>query len=313
MRAEYEKSGRVDFRHFWIRRALRILPPFYLVLLGATLTTMLLAPGTVLGDAVAARALHVTNYWIIYRGYDGEPAGTGVYWSLAVEEHFYLVFPWLYVGLQKLRLSPRNQALMFWGLCLAVLLWRCALVLLLHASLNRTYMASDTRIDSILFGCALAVWRNPVLDESKLTERTWKYVIFPCAILVLAFCLVPRNDTFRETLRYSLQGAALTFVFVAAIRFPHWTAFRWLNWRPMAFLGVLSYSLYLLHFNVIFVVQHILSWAGPVAQAIASLGLSVGLAWLIYLTIEKPCARLRKKLSGERTTSRAVADPSVAQ
>ena len=315
MRVEYETNGRVDFPQFWLRRALRILPPFYLVLCAATLTTLALAPGTVLAPAVAARALHVTNYWLIYRGYDGEPAGTGVYWSLAVEEHFYLAFPWIYVGLQKLRLSRRSQALVFWGVCLAVLLWRCVLVMFLDASMNRTYMASDTRIDSILFGCALAVWRNPVVDAPPLNERAWKYVVVPGALFLLAACLLPHSEQFRETLRYTLQGIALTFVFIAAMQFRHWTLFRWLNWRPVAFLGVLSYSLYLLHYNVIFVIQHLLPAAGRVAQGVVALCLSVALALLIYYTVEKPCAVLRKRLSGGRRAraSTAAVDPSVVQ
>ena len=314
MRAEYEASGRVDFPQFWMRRALRILPPFYVVLCGATLTTLWLAPGTVLPEAVVARTLHVTNYWLIYRGYAGEPAGTGVYWSLAVEEHFYLVFPWVYIGLQKLRLSARSQALMFWGLCLAVLLWRVVLVLVLDAPTNRTYMASDTRIDSILFGCALAVWCNPVIDAPPLSERLWKYFIVPGAMFLLVACLVPRSEAFRQTLRYSLQGVALTFVFVAAIRFQNWAVFRCLNWRPVAFIGVLSYSLYLLHFNVIFVTQQMLPTIGPIARGVVAFCLSMALAWLVHLTIEKPCARLRKKFSGGRIArSPMAAHPFVTQ
>jgi peptidoglycan/LPS O-acetylase OafA/YrhL len=315
MRTEYESRGRVDFGGFWLRRALRILPPFYLVLLGATLTTILIAPGTLLWEAAAARALHVTNYWLIYHGYDGEPAGTGVYWSLAVEEHFYLAFPWLYVGLQKLRLPPRNQAITFWGLCLVVLIWRWILVEHLHAPINRTYMASDTRIDSILFGCALAVWRNPVLDDDlKLNEGLWKHLIVPGALLVLGLCLVARGEAFRETLRYTLQGAALTFIFTAAIRFWHWGLFRWLSWRPVAFIGVLSYSLYLLHYNIIFVVHNLLSTSALVVQAAVALCLSVGLAWLIYVTVEKPCAQLRKRLSESRNAGPVAVSPSsVAQ
>ena len=235
MRNEYELSGRVNFQHFWLRRALRILPPFYIVLVGAALAAPLIAPSApVLPAAFAARALHFTNYWIINRGYDGEPPGTGVYWSLAVEEHFYLLFPWLFVGLQRLSLSQRSQAMTFWGICIAVLLWRVILVSVFHVSTDRTYIGSDTRLDSILFGCAIAVWCNPVIDQPRLNDNAWKWIYFPGALMVLLACLVIRGGAFnfRETLRYSLQGAALTVLFIAAIRYYNWWPFRWLNWRP---------------------------------------------------------------------------------
>jgi peptidoglycan/LPS O-acetylase OafA/YrhL len=298
MRAEYARNGFVNLRHFWLRRALRILPPFYLVLLAATaISAAFDPPGTVSGPAVLARALHVTNYWLIYRGYAGEPAGTGVYWSLAVEEHFYLLFPWLFIAMQRLRLPPARQAVVLWSLCALVLLWRCVLVLMFHVDQDRTYMASDTRLDSILFGCALAVWHNPVLDRPILDERRWKYVVIPGALAALILCLAIRNPIFRETLRYSIQGAALAFVFVGAIRFPGWAPFKILNWRPVAFIGVLSYSLYLMHYAVIFGVQRVFGSTPSVMKAAAELGISLALAYLLLVFVERPCSRLRKQLT----------------
>ena len=80
--------------------------------------------------------------------------------------------------------------------------------------------------------------------------------LLPGALGILALCVVIRDPGFRETTRYSLQGIALTFIFIAAIHFPRWPAFRVLNWRPVAFVGLLSYSLYLLHYAVIFAVHH---------------------------------------------------------
>ena len=175
--------------------------------------------------------------------------------------------------------------------------WRMVLVFHFHAPTSRTYLASDTRIDSILFGCALAVWKNPVLDAVALNERRWKYVYVPFAALLLACCLLVRGDAFRETFRYSLQGAALTILFIAAIRYHRWLVFGWLNSRVMIFIGLLSYSLYLLHLAVILRVAKALPEANPLVQGSVSLAIAIGLAWLIYVTVEKPCARLRKKLT----------------
>jgi len=298
MRAEFDKNGSVNFGHFYLRRAFRIWPPFYIVLGVTSLAAVLFdPPGTLSGAAVAAQLLHVTNYWNIYHTELGEPAGTGVYWSLAVEEHFYLLFPLLYVGMRSKRLSGLSQARILWGLCALVLLWRCVLVLIFHVSTNRTYMATDTRFDSILFGCALAVWNNPVLDAPPLNERRWKYLIVPAALLVLLGCLLYRAAAFRETLRYSLQGIALTAIFIAALRYSTWWPFRWLNWRPVAYVGVLSYSLYLMHFAVKLAIMRSLPGAGLWVQGLLALAVSVLLAWILYEVVEKPAARWRRRLT----------------
>ena len=298
MRTEYDAAGSVNLRNFWLRRALRILPPFYLVLVVCTGASLLVDPsGTLSPAAVVAQVLHYTNYWIVRNGYGGQAPGTGVYWSLAVEEHFYVLFPWLYVALRKLRLSGRSQALLLWGICAAVLVWRCVLVGFFDVPEDRTYLATDTRLDAILFGCALAVWHNPVVDASEYPERLWKFVLLPSAVAILLASLVYRDPGFRETFRYSLQGLALSVVFIACIRFHNKFPFRLLNLRPMVFVGILSYSLYLVHYPLIFAVKRLVpDWPG-MAQACLAGALSFGASWAIYRFVEKPCGRLRKKLS----------------
>ena len=111
--------------------------------------------------------LFYTNYWGIY-GNSDFPPGTDVVWSLAVEEHFYLLFPRLYIAMQKWGMPRQRQAMLLWGLCAVILAWRCRLFIVMHAPSGRIYVATDTRRDSILFGCALAVWNNPVLDKPTL-------------------------------------------------------------------------------------------------------------------------------------------------
>lgn len=299
MRMEFEKTRTVSLKAFYLRRVLRILPPFYLVL---TVATVLAALGVIQGAlqfrAVLAQYLHYANYWIVAHGYDGQALGTGVYWSLAVEEHFYFLFPWLYLGLRRAGFAGRSQGLVLLGLCAVILAWRCWLVYGQHVPMDRTYLASDTRFDSILYGAALAVWGNPVLDgEPKGGLKLWKYVLLPLSLAVLLFCFVYRDDAFRETFRYSLQGLALLPVFVVAVRAPEWLPFRFLNWKPIAFVGVLSYSLYLVHHVVLFGVWYHLPTVHAVARGALSLGLALGLSYAIYRAIEQPAATLRKRLS----------------
>jgi peptidoglycan/LPS O-acetylase OafA/YrhL len=298
MRMEADKTGHVSLRAFYLRRALRILPPFYLLLGAACALTLAGAlPGVLKLWPVTAQALHYSNFWIAMRGWEGLPWGTGVYWSLAVEEHFYLVFPALYLVMRRLGLDGRRQAIAFWAICAAVLAWRCVLVMVLHAGSDRTYLCSDTRVDSMLFGCALAVYGNPMLDDdpSRPPSAAWMRVALPIALATLLATFLVRGEVFRETFRYSLQGLALGPVFLCAIRRPDAALFRPLNLRPLRFVGTLSYSLYLIHFVVLNMFQaHTGLSRGP--RAVVGLGVAVILAWGIYEVIEKPCARLRKRL-----------------
>lgn len=302
MRQEADKTGRISLKHFYLRRALRILPPFYIVLVAATALGL---ADFLHGDVppellpVASQVLHVSNYWIAAHGWSGVAIGTGVYWSLAVEEHFYLVFPAAFLALRRLALTGRQMAFVLWGACAVVFAWRCVLVLLLHASVDRTYLCSDTRVDSILFGCALAVWNNPILDRPDPRDSTstlWPSVFLSAGVALLLVTFVVRGSVFRETLRYSLQGIALTPVFITAIRFPRWLVFRLFNWQPMRFVGALSYSLYLVHQAALAAVaEH--SSLGGIARALVAMLISLGLAWGMYRVVERPCAKLRKRLS----------------
>jgi peptidoglycan/LPS O-acetylase OafA/YrhL len=278
-----------------MRRVLRIWPAFYLVLfVGAALTQFHVLRGDILWTGFLSQCLHVANYYSIYYG-EGITMGSGVYWSLAVEEHFYLIFPLLYLALLRMNLCAKNQMLVLVALCAAILMWRCFLVFGLEAVSHRTYYASDTRFDSLLFGCALAVYGNPALDSKTISDGTVKYVLLPAGIILLLASFFIRNAEFRETIRYTLQGVGLAPVFIAAIRFPDWGAFRILNWKWVRFVGVLSYSLYLVHYTVI---QGIgLYWPNLNSLRLATVSLFVAfiLSYAIYAGVEVPFGKLRKK------------------
>ncbi|MEI8243458.1 MAG: acyltransferase [bacterium] len=294
LRQEFESRGRISLRNFYLRRIFRIWPPFYLVLLvSAALTLLGVLPGHVSCAGLTAQLLHFANYNLIWFQ-NAIPVGTGVYWSLAIEEHFYLLFPMLYILLCSRGVSVRRQAAILAAICGAILVWRCWLVFGLHVANARTYYASDTRFDNILYGCLLAIAANPVMDRQIVADKWMKYVFFPAGIGLLLVTLLVRNDSFRETLRYSLQGVAMVPILVAAIRFPEWTVFRWLNYRWISFLGVISYSLYLVHQTVIITVQQRLP-LHPALQGLIAFLLAISITIALHAAVERPFAKLRKR------------------
>lgn len=297
LRREVDRHQHLSFKRFYLRRVLRIWPSFYLVLVGGlVLSTAGVLTVTLDWGGVGAQFLHLTNYYSIQHGSGHITPGSVVYWSLAVEEHFYLLFPLLYVAMRKGKVIARDQARIILGICIAVLVWRCVLVFGLGASTLRTYYATDTRIDSILFGCALGVYGNPMLDPIRFTERVWKRWLLPAGLALLFFCLVYRNPDFRETFRYSLQGIGLYSIFYCVVRFPEWGMVRWLNLRWVSFVGTLTYSLYLVHATVLLTLEE--QWPGVPSAIRGAIGLviSLALAYAIYRVVEAPIGRLRKRL-----------------
>jgi peptidoglycan/LPS O-acetylase OafA/YrhL len=298
MREEHAATSEVSFRQFYLRRALRILPPFYTVLaVGALATASGLITAALDPRVLAAQALHFVNYWTVAHGWNGEIPGTGVYWSLAVEEHFYLLFPMIFVVLHRWRATPLRRATALWVGCAAILAWRCWLVYGLGSVPDRTYLASDTRFDSILLGCALALVGNPALDAERPGDRRlWLGVLLPAGALLMLSSLLIREARFRETFRYSMQGLALYPLFITAVRYPGWGPYRLLNSRVLRRIGVLSYSLYLQHHVVIFALRQHLP-GGSVLRGVAALAASLAIASLMWRFIEQPAARLRKRFS----------------
>lgn len=295
LRREYETTQAINLKYFYIRRIFRIWPAFYLVLFfGAGLTMLGFLEGEIKLSAFLSQCLHVTNYYAIFFGNFGMTGGSGVYWSLGVEEHFYLIFPLLYIYLLRSRIQAKQQLAIFLGLCACVLMWRCVLIFGWDANEVRTFYATDTRLDSLLFGCALAVYANPIFEPEFFSERVIKAYLLPLGIVLVGFSLIYRAPEFRETFRYTLQGIGLFPIFVAAILFPNWGIFKVLNLKWVRFVGVLSYSLYLVHFTVIQAVNHYFHALSAFELGGLSFVITFALAYLIYQWIEMPFGRMRK-------------------
>jgi peptidoglycan/LPS O-acetylase OafA/YrhL len=298
IRREYDKFGSFSFKLFYMRRILRIWPAFYLVLIVSTLLTLAhVLPGKIELFSFLAQFFHLANLVLILDLDQTIAVGTAVYWSLAVEEHFYLIFPWFYIFLIQRGLTPKQQALVMWVICGLILLWRCILVFGLHAEHNRTYLATDTRMDSMLFGCILAVSGNPILDRpDRPVSATWKTVSLSISAALLLVSFLYRDEAFRETLRYSLQGIAFLAIFTVAIREPDYGVFRWLNLSWVKFIGSLSYSLYIVHATVIGAIHSWLPSLGFRPQALIALVICGVIAYLMYVLIEQPIGKLRHRL-----------------
>jgi peptidoglycan/LPS O-acetylase OafA/YrhL len=185
------------------------------------------------------------------------------------------------------------------SLAAAVMVWRCVLVYGFHVSQERTYYSTDTRADALLLGCALALYRNPVIDPVRETAQAIRGAAILGVVAILA-SLSYRDFEFREGFRYTIQAAGLVLIMRYVILAPRSTVGRVLNARWIVWFGQLSFAFYLVHQIIIYEVEgHV---DGEARIAAVSLVLSIAVAWILQLSVMNPATRLRQRLDARRTT-----------
>jgi peptidoglycan/LPS O-acetylase OafA/YrhL len=299
---ERERSGRMDIGKFYLRRAFRLFPPLLVTLVIAySLVILGLLDGGISWAGVLAQLLYFANYYSLFfdPGYT-TAAGTGILWSLAVEEHFYIIYPAVVVGLFALCLSRRRIVVVLTIACLAALAWRMYLAGLPNFETERTYYSSDTRVDSIVFGCLLALAANPKAASSEtsnpLRQQTSAMLLAAAAIVVL-MTIVWRDDYFRETFRYSLQGLALMPVFYFAIRYAKHFPFTLLNNPWVGRIGVYSYAIYLIHHIVINLIEKSAPWLATPKPLLVLVTFVIATLYaaILDISVDSYFRRLRKQ------------------
>jgi peptidoglycan/LPS O-acetylase OafA/YrhL len=297
LRAEAQRQQSINLRNFYLRRLLRIFPPCYVtVLIVTTLAACGLLYNTESYKSLVATFLYFSNYWNIL-GLGNLPAGMGVLWSLAVEEHYYLLFPALYAWFVRASVSRKHQAACLIALCAGALAWRCCRAALFHSPWENIYEGTDTRFDSILYGCILAIVANPRLGDRVSYLRKHANAFALAGTLLIAVSFAYRNPFFRDTFRYTLQGIGLAPIFfLVSLPQQHFLTRR-LEWPVLRWLGQLSYSMYLIHHALFHHFYHYRHPSFLFASGIlvATILYAQALRTLIELPLLRARARLRAK------------------
>jgi peptidoglycan/LPS O-acetylase OafA/YrhL len=295
MRIEQARHGSISYRSFYLRRLLRLMPPLFIVV--AT-TGVLAALGIINGGftpgGMFSALFYFGNYFVIAHNFHGMPAGIGVVWSLAIEEHYYLFYPPLAALLLRVG-RVGLSAFLLSLLCIAVLAWRYWLAF--HGG-SEAYlsMATDTRLDAILIGCLLGLLYNPRLDPVAVPNRFNDTLTVTACVSVLLVTLLYRNEFFRLTARYTLQSLAIAPLIYLAVARADTLPFRWLNARPLVYIGTISYTIYLTHHVILLgLAKH---WPDMNWLYLTVLGtlLTLAVAEPMRRWVELPSTRLRQQL-----------------
>jgi len=286
------KHGNVSLKLFYVRRALRILPAYvaFLIVIGIIAA---FAPLEISGSSWFALITYLVNFMEV-------PKIADHVWSLSVEEQFYLLWPFLFWFFLVKSDQPRKA---FYVLLIPVILGPVCRHL--GAGGPHSVLFGEhsffTHFDSLAYGCLLAFafgFRAQVV-ESLMENKKWAVFIGALLLILIPHVLIVGGklqvltDPFASSL--SALGIALLVGFV--LFHPRFFAVSWLDWKPVALVGVWSYSIYLWQqiycsppesygFNGVprfFVFPY---WLVPVfATAIAS-----------YYLVEKPFLRIKSKV-----------------
>lgn len=280
---EHARTGAVRLGRFYLRRAARLLPALLLAVLVCDL--LLLAAGDRASVVASVWALaYVANYVIAWQG--AYLPGWAQTWSLAVEEHFYLVWPLLLLVLLRVVRGRSRWFLLVatLGLCVASMLWRGALLVSpwFDTSSLVLYTGSLARADAILYGCAAAV----AVRAGVRLSSVW---VWPALALLVATTVLSGVHDLSVTVGLAATSVACALLVLAVDAGDGETVVRRaLRWRPLVLVGVVSYGLYLWHYPLIYVAFALGPGESMAGRAVAGILVTGLAATASYRWVEAP-------------------------
>lgn len=288
---ELERDGRIRFARFYVRRFRRLMPAASLVIGVTMVLSFWIEPGfRRIGTAMEgmASALYWQNWLLAWRATDYLAAERALgplthYWSLSIEEQFYLVWPLALAGAyavaRQLRWGARRTAMGLIAALSGVSL--VASALMAHWGLPEGYFVTHTRIWELGLGALLALSPLPAMRQAL--ARALAVV----SLLVIAACAVwiPREVDFPGLIGLIPTLSAAVFIYAGA-QLTGDARFGWLAWRPIQAVGDASYSIYLWHWPLVYFATLYREPAPSLELGLGLIAASLLAGWLSKVYVE---------------------------
>jgi peptidoglycan/LPS O-acetylase OafA/YrhL len=294
---ELRSRARIALPDFWARRVRRLVPASLLVLFVSLLLVTFVMPLAYLPESlrdVGASSLYVQNWSLAVNSVDYLASSSRTiaehYWSLSLEEQFYVVWPLVLLGTFSLavRWGVRRRwvalavtIVILGGLSIAASVWYTAV------NPAQAYFVLFTRIWEFAAGALLVLW-------GRRAPRVWQSNILGylgIAVILASALLLDRSSAFPGWLAvFPVVGTVAVLAMGSTRRW--WHASGLLSLRPVRFVGDISYSLYLWHWPLIVIAPFVAGWGLSFVNRIALFVFCFVLAWLTKRFVEDPMRRL---------------------
>lgn len=304
---EWNKNNKIDYFRFMIRRFRRLAPALLSMIFIVTLWVIFTNHPSFekLRSDFLPSLLYVTNWWYIshevsYFDSFGPASPLTHIWSLGIEEQFYLIWPLLVIlGLTFIK---RKRFLVTAILVVVIIsAWLMAFLYAPGEDPSRVYYGTDTRAFSLLLGAALAcVWPSQRLSKTLPRHAGWVIEIvgiLGLLLLIIMFMVTSEFNSFHYQGGMLLLSVITSFV-VAALAHPASMLAKWLSVKPLRWIGVRSYGIYLWHYPIIILTTPIINTDGlNVWRITLQLTATLILSALSYRYVETPIRTGRIKFT----------------
>src|ERR1043166_1058578 len=289
---EWQSKGHVSLKGFYWRRILRLVPALLVLLTSLYLFANALLP---IGEAGATvRSIPVAFVYACDFGLAFFQLRLGALqhtWSLAMEEHFYIVWPLFLVAALKLGAGRKRLVVITVSLAVASAVHR-AILHQLGAPAVRTYYGIDTRADALLIGCAAGM----SVCWGYFRASSFRFWVMPAVTVIVALMVVGGySSSFMHLGGFTLLASATALVIGWVVLAPSSYLCRLLEFGPLVWIGRISYGLYLWHYPIFKASSLLrLGWS---LQLLVALTATFSLTCLSYYLVERPALKLKLLLT----------------
>jgi peptidoglycan/LPS O-acetylase OafA/YrhL len=325
---ERRRFGHIALRGFWLRRARRLLPALFLTICIVS-SVVLFIRGDILvglGRQILGAATFSNNWVEIAAGSNyfdaSNPHLFMNFWSLAVEEQFYLIWPFIILLFTNFSLIAKRPKTAMW-FCATLALSSAILMAILfrHTDATRVYYGTDTHLFGLMIGGFLAFWKrademgahfvfNKLLRHKRAVQKIGLGALLGLGLLI---AFMRDNSSFTY-----MGGLALASMLAAIVLFVTVTTRGWLHklfaLRPLTWIGKRSYGIYLWHWPLLIVTRHLVpSGTSPWIIASITATCTVLIAAVSFRFLEMPIRHMGIKAFVARGFKRRIASLEIGR